>query len=144
MERLRVKLGCEGIGIYWSLVEMLYEQGGSLFLSECETYAKAMNTSLKSLLSTINDFKLFHKNATSFYSTAVNKRLRNINTKRELARISAECRWNANALRTHSEGNAMKGKEIIKNKSNFFAPPVHNPKKQLTTHEKKILEENEK
>ncbi len=124
LERLRIVMGCEGIGIYWCLVEMLYEEGGSLRLSDIEIYAKALNTTAENIQKTLSDFNLFVKNKTHFYSTTLIKRLKHINTKREKASISAKLSHSANAGRTQSERSAIKerkgkerkGKEILKGK----------------------------
>jgi hypothetical protein len=110
--KLLMKLGQEGKGVYWDLIEMLYEQDGYLKLNECESYAFALHTHCDLLNSVIRDFDLFTVNNTVFYSESVLKRLEKRRIISEKAVISANKRWkNANAMPTHSEGNARKGKE---------------------------------
>lgn len=100
LERLRMKLGCEGVGVYWCLVEMLYEQGGTLELKDMEIYAKALNTSMETLLDTTSGYDLFLKNKTHFWSPTILKRLKHINAKRLKASTSAKLSHSANAERT--------------------------------------------
>src|SRR3990167_2273236 len=116
LERLRMVMGCEGIGIYWCIVEMLYEEGGSLELKDIEIYAKALNTTADNVQKTLSDFNLFIKNETHFYSATLLKRLKHINVKREKARASAKLSHSANAQRTHSERSAIKESKVKESK----------------------------
>lgn len=107
-----MKLGQAGKGVFWDLVEMLYEQGGKLMRSECESYAFALRVDCETLLSVINDFDLFKSDDTHFWSESVLRRIELRNTKSVKAKESAQKRWSdANAMRTHSEGNAIKEKK---------------------------------
>jgi hypothetical protein len=134
LQKVLMKLGQEGKGVYWDLVEMLFEEGGKLLLSECDGYAFALRTNESCIAKLINDFGLFCKDATYFWSDSVNRRIYERDAKSEKARQSALNRWNnanalktnANALRQVCEGNAIKerkGKEKKVNKI-FIAPSV--------------------
>ena len=104
---LQMKLGMEGLGIYWCLVEMLYESGGEIMLSECERIAFELRTDIKNIESVISDFSLFKKDKKVFFSESVNYRLQIRKDKSIKASASASARWNnANGMRTHSERNA--------------------------------------
>jgi hypothetical protein len=127
-----MKLGQAGKGLYWDLIEMLYEEGGYLMLSECDAYAFALRSDSECINSLINDFDLFIKDDTQFWSESVLRRLSKRKEKSEKAMLSAQKRWNnanaskpdANALRPECEGNALKerkGKE--KKESNTSAEP---------------------
>lgn len=110
-------LGHEGKSVYWDLVEMLYEQGGYLMLSQCKGYAFALRTDCDLILRLVSDFELFATDGEKFWSETALRRLTLRNAKSEKAKESAAKRWgnserNANALPTQSEGNAIKGKEI--------------------------------
>lgn len=129
LEELQMKLGYEGIGLYWSLVELLYEQQGYLFIDKCEIYAFGMRTHSDILKSVIRDFDLFKNDGVKFWSQTILIRLELKDCKTKSARKSAMARWgnDANALQTHSERNAFtsekkgnKGKEIkeVKEKLN--------------------------
>ena len=127
LQKVLMKLGQEGKGVFWDLIEMLFEEGGMLMLSECESYAFALRTDEKCINSLINDFGLFNKDNIYFWSESVNKRLKQRSEKSEKARQSAMDRWNkdanasienANALRIESDSNAIKEIKSNENKEN--------------------------
>lgn len=113
---LRRKYGMVGIGVYWCLIEMLYEEDGSLQLSEISSIADELKTEEKIISSIISDFDLFKSSKKVFYSDSVKRRLGKRQEKADKAAESARIKWekiriareNANALRTHSDGNAIK------------------------------------
>ena len=123
LEKIRMTMGCEGIGIFWCLVEMLYEENGYLSFSDLEVYAKSLNAEHDQILKVIEGYGLFQIQDGKFYSETLLQRLEHLTIKKQKARESAGHRWNANAMRTHSEGNAIKnsivkdskGKKINKN-----------------------------
>ena len=110
--KVLMRLGQPGKGVYWDLVEMLYEQDGYLMRSDCESYAFALRTDNDLLKSLINDFDLFTSDDVRFWSDSVLRRLLVRKSKSLKASESAQKRWSdANALRLQSEGNAIKEKE---------------------------------
>lgn len=120
LQKVLMKLGQEGKGVFWDLVEMLYEQEGYLLLSDCESYAFALRSDTDCISSLINDFKLFENDGERFWSNSVLNRLNMRKEKSNKASEAALKRWNnrkdANAMRTHSGSNARKGKERKGNK----------------------------
>ncbi len=117
---VRMRLGYEGIGIYWSLIEYLYEQGGYLLISQCDCIADELRTHSEKINTLIFDFELFENDGVKFWSPTAINRLKIRAEKSEKASNSAKKRWNyANAMRTQCDGNAIKeskGKEIKVNK----------------------------
>lgn len=120
--KIEVKLGRAARMTYWDLVEMLYENDGKLLISECDLYAFALRAQCELLHELIYDFDVFQVSecGTFFYSNGVNKRLELRGEKSKKAQKSANARWNkslenndsnANAMRTHSERNAIKEKK---------------------------------
>jgi len=108
MVLLFMKHGVIGIGIYWCIVEMMYEQGGYLMQSECERIAFELRTDYD-LVSSVIACNLFERDEEKFWSTSVLKRLKTRKDKSIKAKESADKRWaNANALRTESDANAIK------------------------------------
>jgi len=98
-----------GYGIYWAIIEDLYQNANALPL-DYEGIAFDLHTDKKIVESVINDFDLFVKDADSFGSLSVQRRLNERNEKSNKARLSALERWNknANALPTQSDSNAIK------------------------------------
>ena len=115
--KLRAKYGMEGIGVYWCLIEMLYEQGGEIKTEDIETIAFELRIQHELLNSIIKDFNLFKINSKNFYSASVKNRLttqKNITKKRKEAALR---RWksinkdDANAMQMQCNSNAIKRKE---------------------------------
>lgn len=119
VKKLILKHGFLGYGIFWAIIEDLYNNANALPLDyECIAYdLRSDSETIKSIL---NDFDLFEINNGFFGSLSVKRRLDERLEKSEKARKSALNRWkskeeNANALRTQYECNAIKeskGKEI--------------------------------
>lgn len=124
--KVLMKLGQQGKGVYWDLIEMMYEQEGTLLLSECDSYAFALRTDYDLINTLINDFDLFEKDSHSFWSNSVRNRLTKRNEKSKKAKDSAMERWNkaknkdidANALQTQCDGNAIKESKVKESKIN--------------------------
>lgn len=125
MQELMRVMGCEGIGIYWCVVEMLYEQGGKLLLSDCKSIAFALHLDMQKILAVINNFNLFERDEKNFWSKSINRRLEHRKNITEIRKNAAVSRWkpkeNANAMQMQSKsnaikGNKIKGKEIKENK----------------------------
>jgi hypothetical protein len=118
LQNLIITKGYEGLGVYWCIIEMLYESNGYLENSY-ERIAYALRTHKDLVKTIIEDFNLFNLNEThnKITSKSVNERIKRILSKSEKAKKSAMVRWNkkmiikdnkddANALPTHSERNA--------------------------------------
>jgi hypothetical protein len=125
LQKVLMKIGHEGKSVYWDLVEMLYEEGGYLELSECENYAFALRTNHECITKLVNDFDLFKKDDKKFWSESILRRLEQRYLKSQKASDSAKSRWDkANALKNHanaSKNDAIKeskGKEIKEYKDN--------------------------
>lgn len=120
VQKILMRLGQAGKGVFWDLVEMLYEEGGYLNISEIESYAFAMRTDCAVLNSLINDFDLFKQNDKHFWSESILRRLDIRDEKSKKASKSAKTRWDkanaqkedANVLQSQSEGNAIKEKKV--------------------------------
>ena len=119
IKRLIMKHGLLGYGIFWAIVEDLYNNTNALQM-DYERIAFELRVDESIIKSIINDFKLFVFNQDTFGSLSVEKRLNHRNEKSNKARNSANKRWeksnnDANALQTQSDSNAIKeikGKEI--------------------------------
>lgn len=122
MVRLMMAHGMEGVGVYWCIVEMLYEEQGRLMRSECERIAFELRVQCNIVESVIADFGLFESDANAFWSASVDRRIQAQINVREGAKKAAATRWekyknqvvtdeNATAMQTHSERNANKEKK---------------------------------
>jgi hypothetical protein len=120
IKELIYKFGMEGYGVFWAIVESLYQNDGYM-QTHYERIAFDMRTDIKIIESIINDFGLFKFAEDKFYSESISHRLKERRGKSIQARKSAEARWHkgkqkdANAMRTQCDSNAIKerkGKEI--------------------------------
>jgi len=75
LQNLLMEHGCEGIGVYWCMIEQMYEQGGQLPLSSCKSIAYTLHVSCELVSSVINDFLLFDNDGETFWSESVKLRL---------------------------------------------------------------------
>lgn len=105
--KLQTKHGLAGIGAYWCIIEMLYCEGGYLFLKDIDSIAFDLRTDRAMIESVINDFELFNSNDKKFWSESALTRLKLRIEKSKKASKSAKSRWNkvdANAEQMQSEG----------------------------------------
>lgn len=117
LQEVLMKMGYEGIGLYWSVVEMLYTTEGKGDLSKCDSIAFALRIDVVKLEQLINI--AFEKNDEYFWSNTIIERIKLQKDKSKKAKNSAQSRWknepkkgnapsNADEMRTHSDGNANK------------------------------------
>jgi len=116
IQGLLYEMGWEGYGLYWGLVELLYQNDGYLQL-ECKRIAFELRTDCNKIEKLINDFDLFMINENNFTSKSVLHRLKKRKEKTLQTQKAAKIRWDkgkqddADAMRLQSESNAIKGKE---------------------------------
>jgi len=122
IKRLISKHGYLGFGIFWAIVEDLYNNANAL-PTDYDCIAYEFRTDEKVVFSVINDFELFIVKDGFFGSVSIENRINERNAKSIKARESANLRWNknkidANALPTQSECNAIKESKV-KDINNF-------------------------
>lgn len=121
--RMRKVLGIEGYGIFWMLIEVLaVQEDFSYPLADIDLLADEFGTSNEKVESVIKQFGLFKIDRDAkFFSLSLIARMQKYIEISERARLAANKRWekaqklkesNANALQMHSDGNAIKEKDI--------------------------------
>ena len=93
LQNVLIDLGVEGIGVFWCIIEQLYEQGGTLPISSCKSIAFALHVDCKVVESLIFDFDLFPNDGEKFWSESVNTRLCKMNSIRDKRREAISRRW---------------------------------------------------
>ena len=124
IKRLIAKHNYLGYGIFWAIIEDLYNNANALPL-DYDCIAFDLRADVDIVKSIINDFDLFVFSDGFFGSNSIQKRLDERNLKSIKARESALNRWNksdrnANALQTQYEGNAIKERKGKEKKENFL------------------------
>jgi len=133
--------GMQGIGIYWCIVEMLYEESGLIPL-EYDRIAFELRTDKSVVQSVIHDFDLFQIDNDSFWSDAVNDRLQERINKSEKARNNVLKRWNKHKKNTavlppYESSNTIKERKGKERKGKDNNMPQE--KENLTDRKKRLL-----
>ena len=114
--KMRSKLGYEGYGIFWALLELLFTEENKLCVSDYYDLAYGLQCDEHILKQVIEDFDLFVLEDGCFYSRRLNDHIQEINSKSNKAKENASKRWNnAVAMQSHSNGNASKVNKSISN-----------------------------
>jgi len=112
--KLRSKLGYEGYGIFWALLELLFTEENKLCVSDYYDLAYGLQCEPEILIQVIEDFDLFVIEDGCFYSKRLNDHIEEINSKSTKAKENASKRWNnATAMQPHSDRNASKVNKSI-------------------------------
>lgn len=126
LQEVLIELGVVGIGVFWCIVEQMYEQGGRLELKLCKSIAFALHLDCKIIESVVNDFDLFENDGVFFWSNSIKSRLEKTKSISESRKNAAKTRWksdiktkcNAIVMQMHTKCNAIamqrKEKNIIK------------------------------
>lgn len=140
LQDVLIELGVEGIGIYWCIIEQLYEQGGTLPLRYCKSIAFALHVDYKTVERLVNNYGLFANDGENMWSDSVLKRLdkrKDISDKRKLAALA---RWRQN-LENQSQASIQSTDNPIINNANEMQ--VHTTSNASAGHkEKEIKEKN--
>ena len=127
--------GMAGIGVFWCIIEMMYEQGGTLPTSSFKSIAFALHVDCNMVASVVNDFGLFIQDGENFTSPSVNNRINRrvaIAEKRRENAEQPECICNA-MINNKSKG---KNKDLSSKddsgsgKRSTFTPPTIEEVKQ--------------
>ena len=114
--KLRSKLGYEGYGIFWAVLELLFVEENKLCVNDYEPLAYGLQCDEHILKQVIEDFDLFVLEDGCFYSRRLNDHIQEINSKSNKAKENASKRWsNAVAMQSYSNGNASKVNKSISN-----------------------------
>lgn len=116
IKKLLFKHGLLGYGIFWALIEELYNNTNVLPL-DYDSISFDLRIDKLILQSIINDFDLFQIDENSFGSLSVQNRLEERNLKSKKARESIAKRWNnTNVLQPNNKGNTIKERKGKENK----------------------------
>ena len=105
--KMRSKLGIQSYGIFWALLELLFNEENKLCIDDYSVLAFTLQCDPDILKQVIEDFDLFVIEDNCFYSKRLNNHIEEINNKSSKAKENANKRWsNANAMQSHSDRNA--------------------------------------
>jgi hypothetical protein len=116
---LRAK-GLAGLGLYWCIVEYLYQAGGKMKIEECNCIAFALHTHFEDVYSIVADYDLFDTDGVEFWSKSIFRRLDKRKEVSEKRKKAAEARWRGQIpmqMQCKSDANAMQVDANIKYKN---------------------------
>jgi len=123
MVNLQMKKGVAAIGVYWCIVEMLYEENGYLNIDEYERITFELRCEYDLVKYVIEDSGLFKITENFFYSETILNRLKIRDEKSKKATNSVNKRWqnqrvNTNVLQTYNDSNTIKESKVKESKEN--------------------------
>lgn len=95
IKRLIRKHGMQGYGVFWAIIEDLYNNSNQLML-DCEGIAFDLRIDLQIVTSVLNDFDLFVIDGNVFGSKSIENRIQARSEKSNKARTSALSKWGSN------------------------------------------------
>ena len=147
LQNVLFDLGVEGIGVFWCIIEQLYEQGGKLPLHYCKSIAFALHVDFKCVERLVNDYGLFKNDGQNMWSESVLNRLNRRSEVSEKRKLAALARWRQ-SIENQSQTQAPAScRQVISNasemqmQSNSNANAEHKGKE---IKEKEIIKEREK
>ena len=147
LQNVLFDLGVEGIGVFWCIIEQLYEQGGKLPLHYCKSIAFALHVDFKCVERLVNDYGLFKNDGENMWSESVLNRLNRRSEVSEKRKLAALARWRQ-GIENQSQTQAPAScRQVISNasemqmQSNSNANAEHKGKE---IKEKEIIKEREK
>ena len=112
--KLRSKLGYEGYGIFWGILELLFSEENKLCIEDYDSIAFGLQCDVTILKQVVEDFDLFVIEDNCFYSKRLYKHIEDINLKSKKAKESVKKRWNnTNVIQTNNDSNTSKVKKSI-------------------------------
>lgn len=93
LQQVMMAHGLHGIGAFWCIVEMMYEQGGRLTTSSIQAIAYNLHTTCELVESIIKDFDLFVIEEDFFSSKSVQTRIVKKEEISEMKRRAVMARW---------------------------------------------------
>lgn len=131
-------MGLEGLGLYWCIIEFLYENNGYLTMDEdIKMLVYELRTNQEKILELINNYDLFKISKNKFFSQSVLNRLQEIEKLSKTNRKNAEKRWENERKKRQSNDDA-------KNMRPHYDRNTMASKSQYNIKEKKIKENKNK
>ncbi len=93
LQEVLIEHGATGLGVFWCIVEQLYEQNGVLPLKICKSIAFALHVQSNIVESVVLDFGLFQNDGENFWSNSVNVRLEKRKEVSEIRKKAALNSW---------------------------------------------------
>lgn len=126
LQSVITKHGAVGIGVYWIIVEMLYQNGGELPLDIARNISVAYFTDFKVVESVINDFDLFENDGNVFWSVRIRQAIDNTKKVSDARKAASRQRWSRKQEKPENPDNVPEEvpKQEEQKKRTYFKPPT--------------------
>ena len=148
LQKIIRKKGMAGVGLFWCLVELLYEENGYLFFKDIDDIAFSLRIKPKEITEIVENFEAFKRDEQCFWSESVLERLEFRNQKSKKAKDSVNKRWEKertkyerieNVLSQSLEGNTIKNsKEEYNKEENSIVKETKAPTPSLSPQSDKV------
>ncbi len=88
------RFGLEGFGYYWTLIEVMYEQGGTITITDAMVLADFYRMDREKAMSVIKEFNLFDVEDMTIHSASIERRLAKTEDLSRKRREAIMNRWN--------------------------------------------------
>lgn len=122
LQSVITKHGAVGIGVYWIIVEMLYQNGGELPLDIARNISVAYFTDFKVVESVIKDFDLFENDGNVFWSVRIRQTIDNTKKVSDARKAASRQRWSRKQEKPDIPEDVPKPEE--QKKRTYFKPPT--------------------
>ncbi len=122
LQSVITKHGAVGIGVYWIIVEMLYQNGGELPLDIARNISVAYFTDFKVVESVIMDFDLFENDGNVFWSVRIRQTIDNTKKVSDARKAASRQRWSRKQEKPDVPEDVLKPEE--QKKRTYFKPPT--------------------
>ena len=147
LQNVLFDLGVEGIGVFWCIIEQLYEQGGKLPLHYCKSIAFALHVDFKCVERLVNDYGLFKNDGENMWSESVLNRLNRRSEVSEKRKLAALARWRQgieNQSQTQAPASYRQVKDNASDMQMQCKTDANAEHKGKEIKEKEIIKEREK
>ncbi len=130
LQSVITKHGAVGIGVYWIIVEMLYQNGGELPLDISRNISVAYFTDFKVVESVINDFDLFENDGNVFWSVRIRQTIDNTKKVSDARKAASRQRWSRKQEKPENpESRKTASHQPAKEELSLFTQPEEQKKR---------------
>lgn len=147
LQDVLIDLGVEGIGVFWCIIEQLYEQGGTLPIRSCKSIAFALHVDCNVVERLVNDYGLFKNDGENMWSESVLNRLNRRTEVSEKRKLAALARWRQgieNQRQTQAPASYRQVKDNASDMQMQCKTDANAEHKGKEIKEKEIIKEREK
>ena len=119
MQELLMDFGVAGIGVYWCIIEQLYEQGGRMPLSSIKAIAFVLHVGIDDVRNIIENYGLFENDGVEFWSPSATRRIESRQKTSEKRSKAIAKRWSKDTKTEENDTNVSKhDTNVLQNEDN--------------------------